>query len=211
MDNDKINIIEKTKKIVDPWEDYINENYDNLFLEILDQMEEKKGIFEKKDIEYQNSDIYITIEDTPLYFLGCAEGFYWFKDLNEFFKIGFKDKTKNNFESRLVVKNIGKIPAFNIILDFSKMNFTVGGISMSDCNSTDCGIPITKLAAGETTEIPALPHIGMPAGTNVNTCDYILKIKYELRLPFYKTIMDKIWHIELRNSGDEFVWQVAMR
>jgi hypothetical protein len=122
-----------------------------------------------------------------------------------------KDKTKNNFESRLVVKNIGKIPAFNIILDFSKMNFTVGGISMSDCNSTDCGIPITKLAAGETTEIPALPHIGMPAGTNVNTCDYILKIKYELRLPFYKTIMDKIWHIELRNSGDEFVWQVAMR
>jgi hypothetical protein len=30
MDNDKIHIIEKTKKIVDPWEDYINENYDNL-------------------------------------------------------------------------------------------------------------------------------------------------------------------------------------
>ena len=30
MDNDKINIIVKTKKIVDPWEDYINENYDNL-------------------------------------------------------------------------------------------------------------------------------------------------------------------------------------
>ena len=30
MDNDKINIIEKTKKIVDPWEEYINENYDNL-------------------------------------------------------------------------------------------------------------------------------------------------------------------------------------
>ena len=30
MDNDKINIIEKTKKIVYPWEDYINENYDNL-------------------------------------------------------------------------------------------------------------------------------------------------------------------------------------
>ena len=30
MDNDKINIIEKTKNIVDPWEDYINENFDNL-------------------------------------------------------------------------------------------------------------------------------------------------------------------------------------
>lgn len=122
-----------------------------------------------------------------------------------------KDKTKNNFESRFVVKNIGKIPAFNIILDFSKMNFTAGGISMKDCNSTDCGIPITKLASGEKTEIPALPHIGMPAGTNVNTCDYILKIKYEFRLPFYKTIMDKTWHIELRNLDDDFVWQIAMR
>lgn len=122
-----------------------------------------------------------------------------------------KDKIKNNFESRLVVKNIGKIPAFNITLDFSKMNFTAGGISITDCSATDCGTPIRKLAAGEKTEIPALPHMGMPAGTIINTCDYILKIKYEFRLPFYKTLIDKVWHVELRNSGDEFVWQVAMR
>lgn len=84
-----------------------NENYDNLFLEILDQMEDKKGIFEKKDIQYQNSDIYITLEDTPLYFLGCAEGFYWFKDLNEFFKIGFKDKTKNRGLNDIRIQLLG--------------------------------------------------------------------------------------------------------
>jgi len=122
-----------------------------------------------------------------------------------------KDKTKSNFESRFVVKNIGKIPAFNIVLDVSKMNFTIGGISMSDTTATDCGIPITKLASGEKTEIPALPHIGMPAGTSVNTCDYLLKIKYEFRLPFYKTLLDKVWHVELRNSEDEFTWQLALR
>lgn len=84
-----------------------NENYDNLFLEILDQIDDKKGIFEKKDIEYQNSDIYINIEDTPLYFLGCAEGFYWFKDLNDFFKIGFKDKTKNRGLNDIRVQLLG--------------------------------------------------------------------------------------------------------
>ncbi|MEA3289892.1 MAG: hypothetical protein U9Q04_06870 [Campylobacterota bacterium] len=72
-----------------------NDNYDNLFLDILDQIEDKKGIFEKKDIEYENSDINIHIKDTPLNYLGKAEGFYWFKDINEFFKIGFKDYKSN--------------------------------------------------------------------------------------------------------------------
>lgn len=72
-----------------------NENYDDLYLEILDQVEEKKGIFEKKDIEFENNDIHILINDIPLNFLGVAEGFHWFKDINEFFKIGFKDKYKN--------------------------------------------------------------------------------------------------------------------
>lgn len=72
-----------------------NENYDDLFIEILDQIEELKGSFQKKDIEFENNDINITINDIPLNYLGKAEGFYWFKDINEFFKIGFKDKYKN--------------------------------------------------------------------------------------------------------------------
>ncbi len=72
-----------------------NENYDDLYLEILDQVEEIKGKFEKKDVEFENNDIIININDTPLNFLGKAEGFHWFKDINEFFKIGFKDRYKN--------------------------------------------------------------------------------------------------------------------
>jgi hypothetical protein len=122
-----------------------------------------------------------------------------------------KDKTKNNFESRLVIRNIGKIPAFNIVLDVSNMNFLIGGMNMTNMNTTDCGAPITRLASGEKTEIPALPHVGMPVGISANSCDYILKLKYELRLPFYKKLMDKIWHVELRNSEEEFTWQIAMR
>ncbi|NVJ54216.1 MAG: hypothetical protein HWD90_11000 [Campylobacteraceae bacterium] len=72
-----------------------NENYDDLFLDILDQIEDIKGKFEKREIEYENNDISITIEDIHLNYLGKKEGFYWFKDLNEFFRIGFKDKYKN--------------------------------------------------------------------------------------------------------------------
>lgn len=122
-----------------------------------------------------------------------------------------KDKSTHNFESRLVVKNIGKMPAFNIMADVSHMNFVVGGMNMTNMNATDCGSPITKLAAGEKTEMPAVPHVGMPVGLSLNTCDYHLKLKFEFRLPFYKTILEKNYYVELRNSGSEFTWQVSMR
>ncbi|MGE3299945.1 MAG: hypothetical protein AB7I39_05865, partial [Arcobacter sp.] len=72
-----------------------NENYDDLFLEILDQLEDIKGKFQKKDIEFENKDLYINLKDMQLNFLGKQEGFYWFKDSNDFFRIGFKDKYKN--------------------------------------------------------------------------------------------------------------------
>ena len=122
-----------------------------------------------------------------------------------------KDKTRHNFESRLAIKNIGKIPAFNIVTDVSAMNFVIGGLNMTNMSTTDCGAPITKLASGEKTDIAAVPHVGMPVGSSLQSCGYNLKLKYEFRLPFYKTIIEKIWHVELRNSGDEFTWQVSMR
>lgn len=86
-----------------------NTNYDNLFLDILDQMEDRKGVFLKKDIEFENSDINILIKDTPLNYLGKSEGFYWFKDINEFFKIGFKDYKTNRAlnDIRVQLQGIG--------------------------------------------------------------------------------------------------------
>ncbi len=122
-----------------------------------------------------------------------------------------KDKGKHNFESRLIVKNIGKLPAFNVVVDVSNMNFVMGGINTTNTNTTDCGGPINKLAPGEKMEIPAVPHVGMPVGTSLQTCDYNLTLKYQFRLLFFKKMQEKHWHVELRNSGDEFTWQVAMR
>lgn len=72
-----------------------NEDYEDLFLDILDQLEEIKGRFAKREIEHENNDINITIKDISLQYLGKNEGFYWFKDFHEFFRIGFKDKTVN--------------------------------------------------------------------------------------------------------------------
>ena len=36
-----------------------NIDYDDLFMDIIDQVEHNKGIFEKKDIEYEYNDILI--------------------------------------------------------------------------------------------------------------------------------------------------------
>jgi hypothetical protein len=72
-----------------------NENYDDLFLEILDQLEEIKGKFEKREVEFENKDLTMSLNDIQLSYLGKQEGFYWFKDSNEFFRIGFKDRYKN--------------------------------------------------------------------------------------------------------------------
>lgn len=86
-----------------------NENYPELYYDIKDQIEEIQGKFQKQDIEFDNSDINITIEDTTLNFLGKAEGFYWFKDLNNFYKIGFKDNTKNRnlHDIRVQLQGVG--------------------------------------------------------------------------------------------------------
>ena len=65
--------------------------YDDLFLEMLDQFETIKGKFEREEIQYENRDINITLNEIAFEFLGLKDGYYWFRDINAFFKIGFKD------------------------------------------------------------------------------------------------------------------------
>ncbi|XOB62964.1 hypothetical protein ACMC56_03965 [Campylobacterota bacterium DY0563] len=73
-----------------------NEEYDNLYLDILDQMEDIKGVFRKKEIQFEKKDIHIKINDITLQYLGRREGFYFFKESqHELFRIGFKDKKDN--------------------------------------------------------------------------------------------------------------------
>lgn len=68
--------------------------YDELFLDIVDQIESQKDSFARSERRYQPHDLLVTIGDTTFNYLGFAEGYYWFRDHNEFFKIGFKDKQK---------------------------------------------------------------------------------------------------------------------
>lgn len=122
-----------------------------------------------------------------------------------------RDKGRSNFESRLVFKNIGKLPAFDVIGNVAHMNFVLGGLQVNDATFTNCGFPTERLSAGETMEFPACPHARIPAGSSLQSCNYDLSMKYELRLPFIKRRLTKRWHVELRNAGDHFTWQTSLR
>lgn len=122
-----------------------------------------------------------------------------------------RDKSKNNFESRILIKNIGKLPAFNVVIDVTNMNFVLGGITTIGMSTIDCGTPTEKMASGEKMEIPVCPHVSVPAGTNLQSCDYDLTLKYDFRLLFFKKLLRKHFHVELRNTDSGFVWQTSMR
>lgn len=122
-----------------------------------------------------------------------------------------RDKTASNFESRLCIRNIGRLPAYHLIADVSGMNLVIGGATFKNLSTEDCGVPISRLSAGDKTEIPAVPHVGITAGGAVRSCNYDLVLKYQMRLLWFKKVLRKKWHIELRQVGNEFVWQVSMR
>ena len=72
-----------------------NDLYDDLFLDVIDQLDEAKGRFEKRDIAYSNKDIKIQINKQAFTFNGKAQGFFWFTHIDEYFTIGFKDRLTN--------------------------------------------------------------------------------------------------------------------
>lgn len=74
-----------------------NSDYDDLFLDILDQIEDGKALFQKRDIPYENQDISIEINKYKFTYAGKKEGFYWMNSTNSLFTFGFKDyKTNRN-------------------------------------------------------------------------------------------------------------------
>ncbi len=72
-----------------------NDLYDDLFLDILDQLDDAKARFEKKDIKYENKDVQILINKQTFVFNGKAQGFYWFTHIDNYLTIGFKDYKTN--------------------------------------------------------------------------------------------------------------------
>lgn len=68
--------------------------YDDIYLDILNQIEEQKKAFELLNYQYQDNEIIVTLNEIEIRFSGKGrDGFIWFN--HEFFRAGFKDPEKN--------------------------------------------------------------------------------------------------------------------
>jgi hypothetical protein len=104
-----------------------NDFYDDFFMDILNQLEEAKGRFDKRDISYSNKDLKVSINNQVFEFNGKAQGFYWFTHLDNFVTVGFKDnltnKGLNDIQVQLTAVGIYSInlkPLLNYVDDIFK-------------------------------------------------------------------------------------------
>lgn len=72
-----------------------NDLYDDFFMDILNQLDEAKGRFDKREISYSNKDLKVSISNQVFEFNGKAQGFYWFTHLDNYVTVGFKDNYTN--------------------------------------------------------------------------------------------------------------------
>ncbi|WP_304542894.1 hypothetical protein [Sulfurimonas microaerophilic] len=84
-----------------------NDNYDNMFLDILDQLEDAKSRFDKREISYEYRDLKVSINNQVFEYNGKAQGFYWFTHIDDYFKVGFKDYMTNRALNDIQIQLLG--------------------------------------------------------------------------------------------------------
>jgi len=119
---------------------------------------------------------------------------------------GTSDKSKKyNSESRLKLKNIGKLDAVNIICAVENMKLTFGSTSIT-ANLKGNIHRISCLSAGEVAEITTMVGFDFNSAIQITKCTYLLRATYEARFLFFKRTLKKNWTIDLRNFEDGFNW-----
>lgn len=124
---------------------------------------------------------------------------------------GVIDKSKKlNSESKIKIKNIGKLSASNIRTNIVNLNFALGGIKMRDSVVVNAPRPIRRLANSETAEISITPGVKVQESGIFCEFEYSIELTYEAKLFFLKKTFRKMWHVELKNIGDDFYWHVSL-
>jgi hypothetical protein len=120
-----------------------NRLYPKLYEEIEKRLQEEKELIQIRGGDEYTSELTILIEEQPFKHLGKAEGYLWFVDLNQLFKIGFKDNESNtnlhDIRIQLLANGIYGVGMNDIIqyIDTFLQNYTTGykPITRADLNS----------------------------------------------------------------------------
>ena len=117
--------------------------------------------------------------------------------------------TKFNSESRIKLKNNGKLPALEVQADATDICAEIGGMTMKDCGFMNGPKIFPRLAGGESTELSVSPGIHFGNAVQISAFSYRLTLKYRAKLFLFKRSLSKTWTVELRNFEDGFSWHVT--
>ena len=102
--------------------------YDDIYLDILNQIDQQEKNFKALEYAYQDNEIILTLNDIDVPFSGKGrDGFLWFN--HEFFRVGFKDPCKNKtiHDIRVQVNAIGIYTlGLNSLIDYITTVFLKG-------------------------------------------------------------------------------------
>lgn len=123
---------------------------------------------------------------------------------------GVIDKSKSfGSESRIKIKNIGRLPALTISADVENLCARIGTNTIKDCGIFNGRPVIARLANSETAEITITPGVSIGPGISVSEFSYLLTLKHRAKLFLFTKKFKKQWRVELRNFQDGFAWHIV--
>ena len=124
---------------------------------------------------------------------------------------GTVEKSKRfNSESKLLIRNNGRLTAFNVRADVHNLSFEVNTNTFENCTFINCGPPLaSRLSSGETTEITIRPGVDIGGGAHFDKYSYVLELIYQANLLFFRKTFTRRWMIKLKNYPDGYSWDVS--
>ena len=124
---------------------------------------------------------------------------------------GVIDKSKNlSSESKIKIKNIGRLPAYSIKVNATDLCAKIGGVTMKNCAIQSSFPMVGRLAHGESSGISVRPGIGVIGNIQLLEFSYVLILKYHAKLFFLKRESSKKWKVSLNNFADGFSWDIKI-
>lgn len=113
-------------------------------------------------------------------------------------------------ESRLKIKNLGRLPAWNIRHDVQKLNLQFGNMVITNGEISIIDDLPGHLSAGESTQTKILGQIYRGGPIPINHMDCTLVLRYEARFLLFRKQLSRQWRVELRHLDDGFAWDIFL-
>lgn len=185
-----------------------DEHYENVFLSIEEQLEAQRELHESDLYAYRHCSMLISLGATPLSYLSKKDGVYWFRELNSYFKIGFKNPNINNYQHNIQIQfqgvgiyTVGISPLIDFINNELLRGFRTGlyQISRADLNcfiQYDFGFITKEMFVSKKKDYQIISEFGNSKRTQT---------LYVGKKPFLLRLYDK--KLELKTSDKEAIMQ----